>query len=83
MCSLAFNLGSQWQTMTQDEMRAGIADGRFRCNKMLDRSYPGRGLSVRLTGRLYGLRARFHLYARDYILADADCLCAVLGPVPA
>ena len=63
--------------MTEDEMKAGIAAGLTRCNKMLDSSYAGRSLSVRLTGHLYGMRARFHIYSRDYILADADCAYAL------
>ena len=60
------------QVMPQDAIKAGIADGRDRRNELLNSSYAGRGLSVKLTGRLYGMRARFHIYARDYILADAD-----------
>ena len=77
MCRLAADLESQWQNMTEDEMKARIADGRARCNKMLNSLYAGRGLSVRLTGHLYGMRARFHFYSRDYILADADCAYAL------
>ena len=63
--------------MTEDEMKAGIADGIAQCNRLLDSSYAGRGLSVKLTGRVYGIRARYHIYARDYILADADCAYAL------
>lgn len=67
MCSLAVKLATQWELMTQEEVMEGIADGRDKCSQILDCRYAGSALSVRLTGRVYGLRARFHIYARNYI----------------
>ena len=76
LCSLEGNLATQWQNMTQQDMDEGIAEGLATCNTMLDGNYAGRCLSVRLTARLYSTRARFHVYARNYLLAD-DCAYAL------
>ena len=77
ICRLAGKLETQREWMTQEEVNTGFAEGRAKGSQMLDITYAGHALSVRLIGRVYGLRALFHLYARDYILADCDSAYAL------
>ena len=58
-------------------MVATIKAGIQGCNHMLNHSYAGRSLSVRITARVYAMRAKLRLFQRDYILADADCAYAL------
>ncbi|KAL3149984.1 hypothetical protein ABBQ38_013340 [Trebouxia sp. C0009 RCD-2024] len=49
-----------------------IKEGLDQCNRMLDGQYAGHSLSVRVTARLYALRATLHCHQGNYLLADAD-----------
>lgn len=58
--------------MKPDEVKDDIRQGLARCNLMLDGRYAGRSLAVRITARLYALRADLHRRQRNLLLADAD-----------
>lgn len=49
-----------------------ITEGLEQCTRMLDGSYAGRSLSVRVTARLYALRAKLHCLRSNFLMADAD-----------
>ena len=67
-----------WQSGSAEEMVANINQGMAMANAMLDSKSPVRGLSIRITARLYAVRAKLHLFQRNYILADADSSYALM-----
>lgn len=70
-------LEKNFQYGTSEEMVATIKAGVQSCNQLLNPSYAGRSLSVRITARVYAMQAKLRLFSRDYILADADCAYAL------
>lgn len=73
------DLEQKWDQGTSAGMMAGIEEALIKCNALLDGKpqESARGLSVRITARLYAMRAKLHLFKREYILADADSSIAL------
>ncbi|KAL3144000.1 hypothetical protein ABBQ32_003808 [Trebouxia sp. C0010 RCD-2024] len=61
-----------WTSLSKEDKEKYIKEGVETCNRMLDGTYAGRSLSVRVTARLYALRANLHCHQGSYLLADAD-----------
>ena len=73
------DLELKWDQGTSAEMLAGIEEALAKSNALLDGKLQeaARGLSVRITARLYAMRAKIHIFKRDYLLADADSSLAL------
>lgn len=71
LCRLVDRLET-WTSLSKEDKEKYIKEGVETCNRMLDGTYAGRSLSVRVTARLYALRANLHCHQGSYLLADAD-----------
>lgn len=79
ICRLVDDLQHKWDQGTPAEMLAEMDEAMAKCNLMLDSKQQdtARQLSVHITARLYAMRAKIHIFKREFLLADADSSMAL------